>query len=95
MQSRLDTTATRVANWLAARSTAMPCNGAADGLAKAIVEMQHVRDALNAIPGVLHREWLEVTDNHVTVRVNAECPAHIEHCEVTLGVGSYGDLVKE
>jgi hypothetical protein len=87
-------TQARMLVWLASLGISMPCDNATDGLAKAIIQMQAIREALDQLPQAKHDEWLEVKNNHVTVCVNIVPPGHIERCEVTLGTGIYEDLAK-
>jgi len=84
----------RTLAWLASLGISMPCDNATDGLAKAIIQMQAIRDVLDRTHQAKHDEWLEVKNNHVTVCVNVMLPGHIEWCEVTLGTGAYEDLAK-
>lgn len=60
----------------------LPCNGAADGLSKAIVIMNNLKNDLANLPNDLNNFdiYLHVVENHTTISVQIELRGHIERC---------------
>lgn len=62
---------------------------ASDGLGKAIVLQQLIKDAINRDPPLDSSVRLFIRNNYVTIQIGILKFAHIEKCNVTMEVGIY------